>query len=426
MRHLEIHILQSFPVSCLNRDDFNQPKTAIFGGVTRARISSQCLKRAIREKAAASPDSGLFFGGKRTRLFIPKIKESLMRLGEDEEKADILSRCAGHYLAKLDTKDVRRVKTMMFLSSLEIDSISKMLFGLDENSKQELVSAIKNANPESFEDEETSDEEEEDVIEEPKVKLTKEDKKKAKDAERKAKFDKAEADNKKKKASSDGLKKIVNGILKNAFKKLSKNGLVSDAADIALFGRMVANDPSMEVEAASMFAHALSVHKSDNEIDYFTAIDDLQPSEDHGAGMTGTIDFNSATYYRFAALNLDMLFDKDHLACLDSKQRTAVVTEFVSATITAIPGARMNTMNGNTLPAYVLIVVRESGHPIQLVNAFENSIRSDSGYIATAISKLAEEYKSLSDTWGIEAVYCKEIPKTPLANILGELAEYVK
>ena len=51
MKLIELHILQSFPVSCLNRDDVGAPKTAVFGGVNRARISSQCLKRAIREHA---------------------------------------------------------------------------------------------------------------------------------------------------------------------------------------------------------------------------------------------------------------------------------------------------------------------------------------------------------------------------------------
>ena len=45
---IEFHILQSFPVSCLNRDDVGAPKTAKIGGTTRARVSSQSWKRAIR------------------------------------------------------------------------------------------------------------------------------------------------------------------------------------------------------------------------------------------------------------------------------------------------------------------------------------------------------------------------------------------
>ncbi len=160
--------------------------------------------------------------------------------------------------------------------------------------------------------------------------------------------------------------------VKKALKSVDAKCL-KDAADISLFGRMVANDHSLTVEAASMFSHALSTHKVDNEIDFFAAVDDLQPKEESGAGMTSTLEFNSATYYRFAALNLDMLADTEHLGSLTKEERQSVVRTFVEATIKAIPSARKNTMNGNTLPVYVLGVVREKGHPVQLVNAFENT-----------------------------------------------------
>ena len=68
MKHLELHILQSVPVACLNRDDFGSPKTAFFGGVPRARVSSQCWKRAARE--LMREDVPERFGGQRTRLVI--------------------------------------------------------------------------------------------------------------------------------------------------------------------------------------------------------------------------------------------------------------------------------------------------------------------------------------------------------------------
>ena len=45
---IEYHILQSFPVTCLNRDDVGAPKSAVVGGVSRARVSSQCWKREVR------------------------------------------------------------------------------------------------------------------------------------------------------------------------------------------------------------------------------------------------------------------------------------------------------------------------------------------------------------------------------------------
>ncbi len=74
MKLIELHILQSFPVSCLNRDDVGAPKTAIFGGVTRARISSQCLKRAIREHAKElCPE---LFAGERSSLIVTTNRRS--------------------------------------------------------------------------------------------------------------------------------------------------------------------------------------------------------------------------------------------------------------------------------------------------------------------------------------------------------------
>ena len=66
MNLIERHMLQSFPVNCLNRDQFGSPKSTVFGGVPRARISSQCWKRAIRQMAR---DENKMFSGNRSRFF---------------------------------------------------------------------------------------------------------------------------------------------------------------------------------------------------------------------------------------------------------------------------------------------------------------------------------------------------------------------
>ena len=93
MRHLELHIIQSVPVACLNRDDLNSPKTAVFGGVQRARVSSQSWKRAIREMAEREIDSSGQFNGERSRLFVEKISSALKKVGEDEGTANALALC---------------------------------------------------------------------------------------------------------------------------------------------------------------------------------------------------------------------------------------------------------------------------------------------------------------------------------------------
>ena len=84
MKLIELNILQSFPVSCLNRDDVGSPKSAIFGGVPRARISSQCLKRAGRLAAAEIAPN---FKGIRSRFLKKPFTTALLNTGLDTEAA---------------------------------------------------------------------------------------------------------------------------------------------------------------------------------------------------------------------------------------------------------------------------------------------------------------------------------------------------
>src|ERR1039457_5723209 len=113
MKLIELHILQSFPVSCLNRDDVGAPKTATFGGTTRARISSQCLKRAIREQAQEmSPN---LYAGNRSRLIITPLVDALKKHRVAEAKATEIAKTVGDNLATMDEaaekKGVLKVKT---------------------------------------------------------------------------------------------------------------------------------------------------------------------------------------------------------------------------------------------------------------------------------------------------------------------------
>ena len=103
--------------------------------------------------------------------------------------------------------------------------------------------------------------------------------------------------------------------------KACNSAALKDAADIAVFGRMVASDHSLTLEGAGLFSHALSTHKAENDIDFFSAVDDLQKADEAGAGMTGTLEFTSATYYRYVGLNLGLLGDADHLGALSATER---------------------------------------------------------------------------------------------------------
>jgi len=393
MKHLELHILQSFPVACLNRDDLNSPKTAIFGGVQRARVSSQSWKSAIRKVAK---DDLPNMAGHRTKRLVCEITKRLVGQGMDKSFATKSAELAAEQISKLDTKrddeGYLKVKTLCFLSPAELDAVARAIY--EDGELQQTAGKL---------------------------------------AVLLQKSDRSETENK---DLEKLLKACENRIAKKEIGKTIKGVQLKDAADIALFGRMVADDHSLTVEGAAMFSHALSTHTVDNEIDFFAAVDDLQPKEQAGAGMTGTLEFNSATYYRFAALNLDMLTDKDHLGALNEEgkgvvtqeERRKVVEAFIRATLMAVPVARKNSMNGNTLPGFVLGIVRGKGHPIQLVNAFENPVKrtGGKGLFEVSLEKLLEEYKSLKQTWDLDEKVRVEMPRDGLKQFIEKVVSYVK
>ena len=373
MKLIELHILQSFPVSCLNRDDVGAPKTAVFGGCTRARISSQCLKRAIREMA--HDEAPTLFAANRSRLIIEPLRDAIKAHGVDEIKALDAAKTVGEYLATFDAEKEKagklQVKTLMFLSPAEIGEIAKS------------VAAAMKVEPAPASDGKKS-----------------------------------------KKSDASGSGKALEKACRDACKSVQ----LKDAADVAIFGRMVASDHSLTVEGAGMFSHALSTHKANTDMDFFAAVDDLQSADEAGAGMTGTLEFTSACYYRYAALNLDLLFDSDHLASLGPAERRQVVEAFVRATLLAVPGARKNSMNANTLPVYVLGIVKERGQPIQLVNAFEKPAKpsnANDGLVAESINRMQEHHEALKKTWSIETAIEVAIPDKPLAAFCKEILEHV-
>lgn len=354
MKLIELHVLQSFPVSCLNRDDVGSPKTAVFGGVNRARLSSQSLKRAIREFAQDNlPES--HFGGERTKLIVQPLADALRKHGIDDDKlANEHAKNIADKLAKLDAKaEPPQVGTLTFLAPSEIDSMAQQ------------VAALLKTNP------------------------------KSKDYE------------------------------KHLDKYCKAAGLL-DGADIAIFGRMAATLPSLTLEGAAMFGHALSTHKSDNDLDFYSAVDERKPKDDDaGAGMIGTLEFSSAVYYRYAGLNLDLLADSDHLGKLSRDQRKQIVNAFLRATLQAVPGARKNSMNAHTLPGYVLGLFKSTGQPVQLINAFEEPVQPKSGLLKSSIEALKAHHAKLKETWAISCDAEVALPEVNINAFCEALTQHV-
>jgi CRISPR system Cascade subunit CasC len=170
---------------------------------------------------------------------------------------------------------------------------------------------------------------------------------------------------------------------------------------VALFGRMVADIPSLNVDAAAQVAHALSTHRVDLESDYYTAVDDANESDDTGAGMIGNIGFNSATLYRYATIGVHQLIGN-----IGSTQDALdAVHRFGRAFALSMPTGHITSFAHRTRPSLVAVVVRDD-QPVNLVSAFERPVpATDSsgaarGIAAESCSRLAREYLRSVQQWG--------------------------
>ncbi len=160
--------------------------------------------------------------------------------------------------------------------------------------------------------------------------------------------------------------------------------------DIALFGRMVADDPKLNTDAACQVAHAISTHAVQTEFDYYTALDDLSPEDQSGAGMLGNIEYNSSTLYRYANISVHEFTNM----LGDEASTVAACKLFVEAFSKSMPTGKINTFANQTLPSFVMVTLRED-RPVNLVSAFEKPVQvmAGSGYVNKSIEKLMAEYE---------------------------------
>ncbi|MGH3805020.1 MAG: type I-E CRISPR-associated protein Cas7/Cse4/CasC, partial [Pseudonocardiaceae bacterium] len=167
--------------------------------------------------------------------------------------------------------------------------------------------------------------------------------------------------------------------------------------DLSLFGRMVADQADLNVDAACQVAHAISVHPVETEFDYFTAVDDKNPEEETGAGMIGTVEFNSSTLYRYATVNVEAL--QENLG--DAAATVRAVEAFVRAFVRSMPTGKQNTFANRTLPEGIVVQVRDS-QSINLVGAFEAPIRESerAGRVKSAADALVSEAKEIERAYG--------------------------
>lgn len=320
---VDVHVLQTVPPSNLNRDDTGSPKTARFGGVVRARVSSQAWKRATRTAFSGLLDRTEL--GVRSKRLVELVGDEVTR--QDPSLAERAPALAKDVLAAVGirTAPPRNKKDAPEESGYLVFLSNRQVTGLAELAVQSGRAGEAVARPEA-----------------------------------------------------------------------RKRADTEHSVDVALFGRMVADAVDLNVDAAAQVAHAISVHAVQNEYDYFTAVDDHKSAddeEDAGAGMIGTVEFNSSTLYRYATVDVDRL--ADNLG--DAKATRRAVEAFVRAFVLSMPTGKQNTFAHGTLPDAVYVTLRDT-RAVNLVGAYEEPIVGDSR-ISTAIERLATHAREVQEAY---------------------------
>jgi len=209
-----------------------------------------------------------------------------------------------------------------------------------------------------------------------------------------------------------GKSHVIDAIAKDLFKLLEHR---TGAPDIALFGRMLAEKPELNIDAACQVAHAISTHRVSMDMDFYTAVDELSRDDESGAAMMGVTAFNSACFYRYARIDWDLLV-KNLGGDMALARKT--VEGFLLATLRAVPSGKQNSFAAQNPPDFVLGVARKDGEAWSLANAFEKPIKpcKDGGYLAHSIEALDKYWGQLVKIYG-------EGEFTPAALVLDETVE---
>ena len=298
---IDINAIQTLPPSNINRDDTGSRKTAQYGGVIRARVSSQSWKKAMRDYFYNNSEFENI--GVRTLEIVKYLAEEIKRLKPSLTDEDALKLANETFKAAgIGTKD-NKAKALFFLGKSQRDALAQAAIDGEKDKKK--LQEILSSNP---------------------------------------------------------------------------------AIDIALFGRMVADDQNLNEDASAQVAHAISTHQVSNEYDFFTAVDDISKEESQGAGMLGTVEYNSSTLYRYANVAAHELLNQ--LGSVEDA--VGAIRLFVEAFAKSLPTGKVNTFANQTLPQAILLSIRDD-RPVNLVSAFEEPVRSNDGYVEKSIKKLLKE-----------------------------------
>jgi CRISPR system Cascade subunit CasC len=342
---VQLHVLTAYAPANLNRDDTGRPKSAVFGGVTRLRISSQSVKRAWRTSAVFAEKLENHLAD-RTKRLGKDLREHLEERGMAHEAALKTARSIAGLFGKLnDEKDDNPefIEQLAFVSPEE----RATAFGL---------------------------------------------------ADRALAGEKIEP-------------KAVDVLLDR-----------DSAADIAMFGRMLADNPGFNREAAVQVAHAITTHRAVAEDDYYTAVDDLKDSaegDDAGAGFVGVQEFGSGVFYQYLCVDRGLLLKNlaDNRAVRD-----AAIKALVEAAATVAPRGKQASFASR---AYALYALAEKGpqQPRSLAAAFLRPV--DGGNLGEeSQKKLIEFRQALERAYGACADAAYELDVSGAKGSLAGLVDF--
>jgi len=376
---IELHLLQNFAPSNLNRDDTGAPKDCEFGGVRRARISSQCFKRSIRQAF----DLHHLFGDQtkdrlaaRTKRLVSDVAERLATTKQRDQALAFHLVAFTLQSAKLKMKE-EKTQYLLFVPRRLIGVLTELVHRYWDAlcaaapPLQSATAAVVAEGAEAASE------------------VAKGKKKGPNKAQEKA-------------TAKDAVPKEVAAAVMAAFEDTSAT------PDLALFGRMIADNPDWNVDAACQVAHALSTHRATMEFDFYTAVDDLKSTDQAGSDMMGTVAYQSACFYRYSCLDLDAL--EANLGGTDAEEAKSLTKEtlgaFLRATALAIPTGKQNSMAAQNLPSYLVAVVRTGGAPQSLANAFVRPVKAtaDRSLVEVSADALETQLAKGLGLWGDEGV----------------------
>jgi len=299
---IDIHILETVPFSNLNRDANGTPKTVVYGGALRARVSSQSWKRATRTQLEKLVPSAATYRTRNPERRLIEILTSTDGAALTSERAEEVALGVFQVLGTKKAKDV-----VAMFSEQELQALAPV--------------AIEHADTLAALSQKESG----------------------------AKLD-------------TGVKRAVTAVVAKP-----------RPTTVALFGRMIADNPSVNVDAAMQVAHAFSIDEVDIEDDYFTAVEELaDPSGAQGFAYSDIAEFVSATFYRYATLDVDELISN---CGGDRELARQLGAAGCKAFCLSLPTGKNNVTAPHVVPDLVHVTVN-ANRPISFAGAFEEPVRA--------------------------------------------------